>query len=142
MINLKSSQIIGLDTNIFIHALKKNDPKHEIARSLMERIKEVKPTVYISVLVIEESLIHVYKQKQEKEITAILDFIPMEGLCNVVDVNQSVAISAAKLRAIYTSLRTPDAIHLASAIESGAKVFITTDKRIPKKINSLKVTNL
>lgn len=139
MINLKPQQIISLDTNIFIYALKKNDPKHEAAKNLLEQIKEVKPMAFISVLLIEEFLIHVYKQNREKDIPAILDFITLGGLCNVVDVNRQIAMSAAKLRALHTSLRTPDAIHLASATLAGAKVFITTDKRLPEKVGRLKI---
>lgn len=141
MINLNSSNILGLDTNIFIRALKKDKFTNEEARNLLERIKEVKPKVFISVLVIEEFLIHIYKykDKREKEIPAILDFITLEGLCIVTDVNRQIAMLAAKLRAENSGLRTPDAIHLATALSSGAKVFITTDRRIPQKIKGLKV---
>lgn len=139
MINLKPSHIVGLDTNVFIRALKKDDSVNKEARNLLERIKGVKPKVYISVLVIEEFLIHVYKDKREKEIPAILDFITLEGLCIVVDIDRQIAMSAAKLRAEYSSLRTPDALHLASAIEVRAKVFITTDKRLPRKVGKLTV---
>lgn len=139
MINLKSLQTVSLDTNIFIRALKKDDPINDRARSLLERIKDGKLEVFISVLVIEEFFIHVYKENREKETSAILDFITLEGLCTVVDINRQIAMSAAKLRAEYPSLRTPDAIHLASAIKGGAEIFITTDKRIPRKIKGLKV---
>lgn len=139
MINLKPSHTVSLDTNIFIRALKRDDPVNEEARNWLERIKEVKPRVLISVLVIEEFFIHIYKDKREKEIPAILDFITLEGLCIVVDVNKQIAMSAAKLRVEHSGLRTPDAIHLASAIEAGAKVFITTDKRLPRKVGKLKV---
>lgn len=134
MTNLKSSHIVGLDTNIFIRALKRDDFVNEETRNLLERIKEVKPKVHISVLVIEEFLIHVYKDKREKEIPAILEFITLGGLCIVLDVNRQIAMLAAKLRAKYSGLRTPDALHLASAIDSGARVFITTDRKLPKKI--------
>ncbi|MBI4038929.1 PIN domain-containing protein [Candidatus Daviesbacteria bacterium] len=139
MTNLKSSSKISLDTNILISALKRNHPKNEAARELIEQIKKIKPFVFISVLVIEEYLIHVYKQKQEKQIPNILNFITLEGLCSVIDVNRQIAMSAAKLRVMYLSLRTPDAIHLASAIESGAETFITTDRKIPRKIGKLTV---
>lgn len=139
MINLKPSYIVGLDTNIFIRALKKDDSTNKEARNLLERIKEVKPKGLISVLVIEEFFIHIYKDKREKEIPAILDFITLEGLCTVVDVNKQIAMAAAKLRAEHSGLRTPDALHLASAIEAGAKIFVTTDKRLPRKVGKLKV---
>lgn len=39
-------------------------------------------------------------------------------------------------------LKPPDAIHLASAIESGAKIFITTDNKLPRKIVGLTIQAL
>lgn len=137
MINLQNLHKVALDTNIFICAFNEKDPRKEEARQIFEQIKENHLGTYISVLVLEEFFIRVYKQGQDKETASILDFISLNGLTNVLDVNKKIALLAAKLRAQYSSLRTPDAIHLASAIEAGVKVFITTDKRLPRKISKL-----
>lgn len=139
MINLKLKQAAALDTNIFICALNNKDLRQEESLKILEQIKEKGLEVSISVLVLEEFFIRVYKQKQEQKIINLLDFITMGGVVSVLDVNQQLALQAARLRAEYPSLRTPDAIHLASAIESGARVFITTDKRLPRKIGKLTV---
>ncbi len=45
-------------------------------------------------------------------------------------VSPEVAERAAKLRARYT-VRTPDALHLATALHAGATHFITNDTRLP-----------
>lgn len=132
-------QTIALDTNIFIIALDEENPKNKYARALLEKIKVNQTRVFISVIVLEEFFVKVYKTKQQKNIDYNLEFISLNGLCTILDVNRQIALLAASLRAEYLSLRAPDAIHLATAIASGAKVFITTDRRIPKNVKGLKV---
>lgn len=89
-------------------------------------------------MVVEEFFVKVYKSGREKELESILDFITLGGLAKLVDVNKQIALLAAKIRADYR-IQAPDAIYLASAIEAGAKVFITTDKRLPKKVGKITV---
>lgn len=134
--------IVALDTNIFISALNEKSPKNRQAREVLEQIKDKSDQVLVSVILIEEFFVRVYKLKQEKETDSNFEFISLGGLCTIVDVDRNIALTAAKLRAHYPSLRAPDAIHLASAIESGAKIFITTDRRLPKKIGRLTIRSL
>jgi predicted nucleic acid-binding protein len=47
-----------------------------------------------------------------------------------VPVSAVIAEEAARLRANY-SLRTPDAIQLATAVRSGASSFLTNDSKLP-----------
>lgn len=142
MINISNLQKVALDTNIFICALNLKDSRQEASLSILEEIKRKQLTASISVLVLEEFFIRVHKQSREKEIASLLDFITIGGLVVILDVNKGIALLAAKLRAKYPSLRSPDALHIASAIEAKAKVFITTDRKIPRNIDHLKVVVL
>ena len=45
------------------------------------------------------------------------------------DVDQSICETAARLRAKYIWLRTPDALHLATAIKHDAQIVVTNDDR-------------
>ena len=139
MIKLKIGYTVSLDTNIFICALNKKDSRQDKSLKILEQIKKKDINVCISVLLLEEFFIRIYKQKEEQSIPALMDFITMQSEVDILDVNQQLALQAAKLRAEYSSLRTPDALHLASAIEAGAKFFITTDKRLPRKVGKLKI---
>jgi predicted nucleic acid-binding protein len=47
-----------------------------------------------------------------------------------VPVSAAIAEQAAQLRAQFT-IRTPDAIHVATALYAGAPVFLTNDTRLP-----------
>ncbi len=130
--------VIALDSNVFIRALDDPGPLGEKSRTFLEKLRQATSKVFISVMVLEEFFVKVYKTGKDKDFNRILDFITMGGLVQLVDVNRQIALLAAKIRADY-NIKAPDAIHLASAIESGAKVFITTDKRLPRKVGKLTV---
>ena len=57
-------------------------------------------------------------------------FDSTEGIA-VLDVDRAVGEGAARLRARY-GLRTPDAIHLATAVAARASAFVTTDRRLAR----------
>lgn len=137
--SITRSTIIALDTNIFIFALDHPGESGEKAGSLLEHIKHVSPKVFISVLTIHEFFIKVYKEGRGKDTDKLFDFISMGGLASLVDINREIALVAAKIRATHPHVRAPDAIHLATALQSKAKIFITTDRRLPRKINRLKI---
>lgn len=129
---------IALDTNIFILAYNQRNTQGEAARKLLDKLTKPGSQVFISVLVFEEFLVKIYKQGLEKNLADYENFLTGAGVYTVVDVNRQIARFAAKIRAQF-NLKAPDAIHLASAIEAGAKVFITTDKRLPRKVGKLTI---
>lgn len=137
-LTIRRSQIISLDSNIFIRALDDHSPLGDQARALLEHIKQVKPRISISTILLEEFFVKVFKENRQQESDYIMDLLTIGGLVTIFDINKEIAVLAAKIRAEY-SVKAPDAFHLASALVSGAKVFITTDRRIPRKINDLKV---
>lgn len=137
-ISIRSSQAISLDSNIFIRALDDLGSLGDQARALLEHIKQVSPKIYISTILLEEFFVKVFKEKRESELVYIMDFLTLGGLITILDMNKEIAIMAAKVRSDY-GIKAPDAIHLASAINAGANVFITTDKRLPRKIGNLTV---
>lgn len=129
---------VCLDTNIFVYALEREDEKGQAARKVIEKIKKGNLKAYISVLVIHEVLVGIYKRGLSKYVSSILEFISFGGLITIVNYDRQIALVSALLRAEY-GLRTADSIHLATAVVLKAKLFITSDKRIPRKIEGLKV---
>lgn len=129
---------IALDTNIFILAYNQKDTQGELARRLLDKVTKSGDQVFISVLVFEEFLVKIYKQGLEKNLADYENFLTGAGIYTVIDVNRQIARLAAKIRAEY-GIKAPDALHLASAISTGANLFITADKKLPRKIGKLKV---
>lgn len=130
--------VVALDSNIFIRALDDPGLLGEKSRRLLEDLRQKSQKIFISVIVLEEFFVRVYKENREKDFDNILDFLTLGGLIQVVDVSRKIALLTAKIRADYR-IKAPDALHLASAIESGAKEFITTDRRLPGKVGKLTV---
>lgn len=133
--SITSSHTLALDTNVLITAF--NQPA-SLSGKLLDKIQKVNPQVFISTIVFEEFLVKIYQKKLQKNIAYYEDFVTGQGLFIVVSVNRDIARKAAKIRAQF-DIKAPDAIHLATAIESRAKIFVTTDKRLPKKIENLTI---
>jgi predicted nucleic acid-binding protein len=57
----------------------------------------------------------------------LIDRLPI----SIVSLDVDIATTAARLRAAHRSLRLPDALVIATAIEGSADELITTDRRWP-----------
>lgn len=62
-------------------------------------------------------------------VDSLLDALPV----TVIDATRDIARRAARLRARHPALRLPDALVIATAIESGADHLLTTDVRWPQR---------
>ena len=138
---LKSTEKFALDTNIFIYAAAKESPFKTPALDLLDYIRKKSPKTFISVIVLEEFFIRMYRLGTLEKFPYYMDLVTAGDSITLVNVTREITLKAAKIRAQF-NLKAPDAIHLASAIESGAKTFITIDRRIPKKINGLAIKTL
>lgn len=136
--SIKGSDILFIDTNIFIYALEDNGHLGEHSRDLLRQIKQQSARVYTSVLTIEEVLTGVFKESLDAKIPKYLEFISGGGLITILEFEQNTAIVCARLRAQY-KLKTPDAIQLACALVCGSTRFFTADRRIPKQIDEMKI---
>ena len=140
-LTIKSGDVLALDTNIFIYATAKESEFKAIAAKLLESIKAKRPKTFISVIVLEEFFIRMYRKGTLEKFPYYMDLVTASGTITLVEVTKEIALKSAKIRAQF-NLKAPDAIHIASAIESGAKKFITVDRRIPKKINGRTIKTL
>ena len=140
--SITSETHLSLDTNIFIYALQENSPQAISAQLLLQHIEIHKPTVTISVLVMLEFLIGVYKKQLEKELVMYEEFLTANGLFSVINITPDVARIAASIRANHQSMRTPDALHIACASVSGATAFVTEDNRLPHKVAGVQICRL
>jgi predicted nucleic acid-binding protein len=79
-----------------------------------------------SELTVMESLVGPYKAGDAAREADFETFFQLPGLL-LAPVTQPTLRRAARLRAALTRLRTPDAIHAATAIELGVALFVTND---------------
>ena len=115
-----------LDTCTLIYFLEEHPRFGPVAERLLHRIETGDLEGRLSALAFAELLVPAYRAGEDRAAALLLDRV--QGFRNlmVLDVNPAIAASAARLRAAY-GLRTPDAIHAATALESQATGIVSND---------------
>ncbi len=135
---------VFIDSVSFIY-LVENHPEYSdrVSDFLIEEFSIKENTLITSVITISEFSI---KPIRENDFKLLVDFQETVEHFHVtiLDINQAVAHQAAKLRAKYHSLKTVDALQLASAIFYGCKRFLTNDTRLKSvsEIDIILIKNL
>lgn len=138
--NLVGHKRVALETSVFILALEGNQDFPQ-ASELFRVLAVARAKMFASVLTITEVINKSYEIGDTKRIPARLNFIHGGGSINIIDVTQAIALKAAQLRAKY-HLKTPDAIHLATAIEANCDLFFTADKDFQTTITEVKIVHI
>jgi len=81
-------------------------------------------------LTLTEVLVHPLLRRDRELVGRYRRILLNASHMTTLPVSEVIAEEAARLRANY-SLRTPDAIQLATAIRSGASSFLTNDSKLP-----------
>jgi predicted nucleic acid-binding protein len=138
MIDLSTGGLIYLDANAIIYSVEKIEPYHTLLQVIWLAAKAGSWTVVTSELTLLETLV-----KPLRESDALLGQIYHALLTaaqevQLVYIDRTVLEEAAKHRAIY-GLKTPDAIHAASA---GNCVFFVTNDPAFRRVAGLPVAVL
>lgn len=138
MKNLSQVNKIGLDVNIILYYLHQDKSFGKQSLRLLTTTKN--KTKVISTLVYTEAFVYVFAEDNQilmKEQLKALESIPR---LQIIAPSRQICLTASQLRAAYR-LKTPDAIHIATAIDSGCDVFITNDDHL-KKVAEIKILTL
>lgn len=126
-----------LDTNIFVYYFASHPQFGHQVRQIFEALSQDKFRAITSVITLTELL---SLSGSDKEVDTLKNHFLETPNLEIIDLNQEISIEAARIRREY-KFRTPDAIQLATAINSRAEVFVTNDKKL-KKFKEIKVTGL
>jgi len=121
-------RLVYLDTNVFVYALNAFPPFVEPLAELLRGVDDGSVRAATSQLTLMESLVLPFRNRdahQEDRCRMILR--PRSGL-QLLPVSLGILETAARLRAESPSLRTPDAIHLATALQAGCEALLTNDQ--------------
>lgn len=131
---------IAIDSNVFIYYLEDDGALGQAAEELLNLVVANKDTGVASELVYLEMLSDT--DITPSQLSKIEEFLSSSTVVFGV-VNKSVLLYAAKLRRKHSTLKAPDAIHLATAINSKCDVFVTNDKKLASlKQSEIKVVLL
>lgn len=122
---------ILLDSVALIYYIERHPRYFAVAAEWMERVEAGRISAVASTLLLAEVLVPAYRAGSSgaaRQARAALERIPN---FEMVDVSTSIADVAARLRATH-DLRTPDALHVATALNEGVEWLVTNDRRLKR----------
>lgn len=138
-----TSQLGGrvyLDTNIIIYAVEGHETHAELIKAVLQALTERQLVAVTSDLTLAEVLIKPKRHGNANIEEAYRRFLSPTEVWQNVSITREILEDAASLRAT-TSLKLPDAIHFASAIQYRCDSFLTNDHCF-QKLSGLKVVML
>ncbi len=131
------NKFVGLDSNIFSYQFHQHPKFGPAAKKIFDSLSSNQMHAVTSIITLLEILSVNAPESRIRELEKL--FLETPNL-EVLAVNHELSVVAAGIRRKY-GFRTPDAIQLATALNSKAKAFITNDNRL-KKFKELKVVLL
>ena len=125
-LKLPSSGTVYVDANCVIYSVEKIEPYDAILAPLWQAAAKNRLSVVSSELTFLEVFVRPIRERNDKLQMAFREFLSGTREFRLIPVSRAVMERAARIRA-ETSLRTPDAIHAASAIEEHASLLVTND---------------
>jgi len=138
---LRGHALVGVDTNCFIYYLEGGPWAEELRQDFFLPLEQGRFRAVTSVLTLAEILVRpksVGRDEVCEEYKALLCSYPH---LEVVPFTIETAVLCAEIRARHR-VRTPDAIQLAVALQTGATLFLTNDTGLPKRVGQLTVAVL
>jgi predicted nucleic acid-binding protein len=132
-LTVKAGATVYLDTNPLIYLTEGNPAFKASIEKLFTEFEKAQAQFVTSELALTEVLVHPLRN-HDAALVAIYERL-FDTLVQPLPVSREVLIYAAQLRADTPSLRTPDAIHLATATLAKADAFVSGDagiKDVPK----------
>ncbi len=126
-----SDTSLYLDSNVFIYAFEgRPGALREAASLIVRQVFAGENFGCTSVLTRAEVLVRPLGQRQTELADRYRRLLSAAGPVEIKSIEPLAADIAAELRADYPSLKLPDALHLATAIQTDCSAFITGDKRL------------
>lgn len=117
---------------LFIYWLEEHPVFAKKVEHIRNRMSERHDELITSSFTIGEVLAGVFQKREEqraKQVRALL----LSVISEIVPFTEATADHYARIRGV-SGVRSPDAIHLASAAQAGTDLFLTNDKQLVRKI--------
>lgn len=127
------SGTVYVDTSILIYTVEEASGYLEALKPLWRASRDKRITIATSELAITEVLTGPMKDNDE-ELLGAYEKVLIGADVHLIPIDKRILREAARVRSV-TSLRTPDAIHAATALSAGCAAFITNDVAFRKVPN-------
>ena len=140
MATLTNGQAAYLDANILIYLLE-DYPEYRLALdSLLSLIETGKVQAHTSQLSLTEILVKPYKDNAHEVVEQYKALFDVPQFLTVHQVTPDILVKAAEIRS-QSSIKLPDAIHIATAQLSDCHIIITSDRAL-KNVEQIEVIGL
>lgn len=126
---IPKGSLVLLDSVALIYFLEINERYSKKAEEIFGRIESGELQGVMANLVFAELLVPLYRSGDSQAATSLANRLTNFRNMEVVTLTTEISMEAARLRAEY-GLRTPDAIHGATAITGRATGILTNDKQL------------
>lgn len=130
---------VALDTSCLIYYLEGSPLARELGQEIFIPLEQGAFRAVISTLALAELLVRPKSLGREDACGEYLALLCSYPNLEVVPFTVEVAVRCAGIRAKHPAVRTPDAIHLATAAEKNAGLFLTNDSRLPPEVEGVQV---
>ena len=134
---IEKHKIVGLDTAPFIYYIEDIIPYADLLDPVFGLLENHALSAVTSAVTWAEILAKPFADKNFTLAEEIKFTLTSFASLSVATIDEKLAEAAALIRARYT-LRLPDALQIAAAIQGEATLFLTNDKRV-KKVDAVEV---
>lgn len=128
--SLLEGKSVYVDTNILIYLFEGFEEYRHLIQEIADCVDNNKIRLLTGEITIAEILVMPFKQEDSKLINLYTTALNNKDFIHLIPTTQKIYLKTAYLRATFKSMKTPDAIQVASAIEGKADIFITNDTGI------------
>jgi predicted nucleic acid-binding protein len=124
------SGLVGLDTPPFIYFIEEHPKYLSIVRPVFSAITDGTLTGVTSALALLETLVRPFRVGNAPLAVKYEAFLTRSHGLRFEEITGAILRAAAQLRATH-NIKTPDAIHLATALVANCPVYLTNDRDLP-----------
>ena len=121
------SGAIYIDSNILIYTIERVAPYAQMLDPFWQELGAQRAYAITSELTALETLVGPMRSGDARLEALFRRVLYRSPTLRLISVTMDVMERAARLRADHSGLKTPDAIHAATALEAGVATFITND---------------
>lgn len=128
-----NQNLVYVDANCVIYAVERVTPFAGQLEPLWRAARAGRLRIVTSQLTLMEVLVRPLREQNRQLASLLRAFLLHSSECELITFNASTFERAAQLRAEF-GVRTPDALHAATALESAVVAFVTNDasfRRVP-----------
>lgn len=125
--SLIAGKLVAFDTGPLIYYIEEHPEYLSPADDLFTALDNGVALGMTSVLTLQEVLVKPLREGQADLAEKYRQVLTNSANVKLYEVDQLICETAARLRAKYTWLRTPDALQISTAIRHGAEIIVTND---------------